>query len=410
MPTVIEALRRFMPAYLSTHPVLSRVQHRAIWALQNCRTAVMGGHVHECQSCPGQREYGFNSCHHKSCPQCGRAATAEWVRREQSKLIPAPYFMVTFTLPSELRDLFFGKEAKTAYDAFFHASAATLSQALANKKWLGAQQSGFTMVLHTWNQQMLFHPHIHCIVPGAGLDEQGRYTAVKEADYLLPADALKEGLKHHFGAQMQALGLECDPSVWRKKWDINVQAFGTGVNAIKYLGRYIYRSVIGDSRILAISHTHVTFRYLDRSDRAKPVERILTLSGVEFVRRYLRHVQPAKLRAVRYYGYHHPAAKKTRQRVQQSSGQTNQAEGRGQIENEGWKVEDRAEPIEDREESQTPEPSAAQAFQPSHRLCPCCRQPMVLIARILPGWKRGALWQPVQNRAPPGVPKGAPPP
>ena len=90
MPKVIEALRRFMPAYLSTQPVLSRVQHRAVWALQHCRTLTMGGHVHECPTCPGQREYGFNSCHHKSCPQCGRAATAEWVQREQSKLIPAP--------------------------------------------------------------------------------------------------------------------------------------------------------------------------------------------------------------------------------------------------------------------------------------------------------------------------------
>lgn len=218
----------------------------------------MGGHVHGCQRCASERHYAYHSCHHKSCPQCGRAATAEWVQREQSKLIPAPYFMVTFTLPSELRDLFFGEEAKAAYDAFFQASAATLSQTLAEEKWLGAASSAFTMVLHTWNQKMLFHPHLHCIVPGAGLDAQGRYVVVKDADYLLPADALKEVLKHHFGQQMKALGLSCDPAVWRKKWSVNVQAFGSGENAIKYLGRYIFRSVISDSRILAITDTHVT--------------------------------------------------------------------------------------------------------------------------------------------------------
>ena len=389
MPTVIDALRRFLPAYLSTRPCLSGVQHRAVWALQNCRTAVMGGHVHGCASCAGERHYAYHSCHHKSCPQCGRAATAEWVRREQSKLIPAPYFMVTFTLPAELRDLFFGPEAKAAYDAFFHASAATLSQTLAEKKWLGAQSSGFTMVLHTWNQKMLFHPHLHCIVPGAGLDAQGNYVVVKEADYLMPADALKEVLKHHFEAQIKALGLSCDPAVWRKKWGVNVQAFGSGANAIKYLGRYIFRSVISDSRILSITDTHVTFRYLDRSNRAKPVERSLTLSGEEFVKRHLRHVQPAKLRAVRYYGYHHPAAKKTRQRVQQSSGQPSTT----QTSADDTTTTENSEP---RTENRLPK-------------CPCCQQPMQLIARILPGWKRSALWQPQQSRAPPSE-KAAPQP
>jgi len=387
MPKVIEALRRFMPAYLSTKPVLSSVQHRAVWALQNCRTITMGGHVHECQTCAGQREYAFNSCHHKSCPQCGRAATAEWVRREQSKLIPAPYFMVTFTLPSELRELFFCKEAKAAYDAFFHASAATLSQTLANKKWLGAATSGFTMVLHTWNQKMLFHPHIHCIVPGAGLDEHGRYIVVKKADYLMPADALKEVLKHHFGAQMKALGLSCDPSVWHKKWGVNVQSFGSGENAVKYLGRYIMRSVIGDSRILAISDTHVTFRYIDRSDRANPCTRIMTLSGIEFVRRYLRHVQPAKLRAVRYCGYHHPAAKAKRQRVQKGSGQAGNDEAR--------MTNDETENSEPGTENNLPK-------------CPCCQQPMPRIARIFPGWKRRIDAQPQQSRAPPSEVKGGP--
>jgi hypothetical protein len=387
MPTVIEALRRFLPAFLSTKPVLSGVQHRAVWALQNCRTAVMGGHVHGCATCPGERHYAYHSCHHKSCPQCGRAATAEWVRREQSKLITAPYFMVTFTLPAELRELFFGKEAKAAYNAFFQAGAATLSQTLAEKKWLGAATSGFTMVLHTWNQKMLFHPHIHCIVPGAGLDEQGRYVSVKKAHYLMPADALKKVLRHHFGAQMKALGMASDPSVWRKKWGVNVQAFGTGENAIKYLGRYIMRSVIGDSRILAITGTHVTIGYKDRAAGSTP--RTLTMSGIEFTRRYLRHVQPAKLRAVRYYGYHHPAAKANRQRVSQSSGATPTP-------------------------TSTPgEPATENGELPTENTrpkCPCCQQPMELIGRIRPAWARGTLWQRVQSRAPPAQEKAAPRP
>ncbi len=298
--------------------------------------------------------------------------------------------MITFTLPSELRGLFFSQEAKAAYDAFFQACAATLSQTLAEKKWLGAVISAFTMVLHTWNQKMLFHPHLHCIVPAAGLDEHGNYIVVKDADYLMPADALKEVLKYHFGQQIKALGLSCDPSVWRKKWGVNVQAFGSGENAVKYLGRYIMRSVIGDSRILSITDTHVTFRYIDRSDRANPRERIMTISGIEFVRRHLRHVQPAKLRAVRYYGYHHPAAKKNRQRVQQSS---------------------RAAPMIIPPITPPSDPAAleTQNAEPlpakQEHLCPCCQQPMKRIARIEPAWKSGLLWLlPMQSRAPPSVP------
>jgi hypothetical protein len=242
------------------------------------------------------------------------------------------------------------------------------------------------MVLHTWNQQMLFHPHLHCIVPAAGLDEQGRYVVAKKADYLMPADALKKVLRHHFGAQIKDLGLNCDPAVWRKKWGINVQAFGSGENAIKYLGRYIYRSVIGDSRILSITDTHVTFRYKDRA--AGNTTRKLTLSGIEFVKRYLRHVQPAKLRAVRYYGYHHPAAKKKRQRVQQGSGAVPVITAPNTS----------SEPETQNQEQRT------KNAQPK---CPCCQQPMGIIAHILPGWKRGALWQPMQSRAPPNQPQGA---
>jgi|GEM_PF-2410082 len=205
----------------------------------------------------------------------------------------------------------------------------------------------------------------------------------------MPADALKEVLKHHFGAQMKARGLSCDPAVWRKQWGVNVQAFGIGENAIKYLGRYIMRSVIGDSRILAITDTHVTFRYTDRSDRNNPRPRTLTLSGIEFVRRHLRHVQPTKLRAVRYYGYHHPAAKAKRQLVQQGSGTTPSIRT----------PDESAEPATKNEE-----PGTAKR----EHLCPCCQQPMQVIARILPGWKRGALWQPIQSRAPPSEIKGPP--
>ena len=164
--TVIEALRRFLPDFQRLHPILDRARRRAIWALTHCRTAAMGGHAHACEKC-GDAHFVFHSCNHRACPQCGREATAQWVERELDKRIAAPYFMVTFTLPEELRAIFFTPSAKNVYDIFFAAASAALSDTLANPRWLGAATSGFTMILHTWNRRLLFHPHIHTIVPGA---------------------------------------------------------------------------------------------------------------------------------------------------------------------------------------------------------------------------------------------------
>ena len=167
---VIDALRRFLPDHLREHRhAMSKAQRRAAWAITHCRTAVMGGHLHACVPCH-TREFHFHSCNHRSCPQCGKDATAAWVERELGKRVGAPYFMVTFTLPAELRKLFFTPQAKEIYQLFFAAASSALSDTLANPKWLGAKTSGFTMVLHTWNQQLHFHPHLHCIVPGAGID------------------------------------------------------------------------------------------------------------------------------------------------------------------------------------------------------------------------------------------------
>lgn len=353
VPTVIEALRVFLPGYLRTKPVLSAPQRRAIWAINACRTPALGGQVHACADCT-QSRFAWHSCNHKACPQCGAAATQQWVAREQAKLIGAPYFMVTFTLPNELRELFFGNQAKEAFDLFFSSASSALSDKLAEPKWLGAIHSGFTMVLHTWNQQMQFYPHVHTIVPGGGLDANGAYRQVKSPQFLLPAAVLRRAFRHHFKQQLQQRGWQVDPAVWhRKDWGVHIQPFGSGENAVKYLGAYVARSVIGDSRILRITDTHVTFSYKDRARGG--ITDTLTLEGAEFVRRYLRHVLPRGLRSIRYYGYCHPAARKTRLKVTVLSGK----------------------PIELGQTSEArPQPT------PCRYLCPCCQKPMALRAKI----------------------------
>lgn len=315
--TVIEALRRFLPDFQAGNPFLDPAQRRAIWALTHCRTDEMGGHINACPGC-GKQAFHFHSCNHRSCPQCGSMGNAKWVKRELEKQVGAPYFMVTFTLPSELRRLFFGPEAKVAYDLFFKAASGSLSDVLANPKWLGAHKSGFTMVLHTWNQRMQFHPHIHTIVPGAGMDKNGKVVTVKKSNYLVKDEALRTVFRARFRDLLAASKLSdeskgVDPAVWEKNWGVDLKPFGSGGAAIRYLGAYVCKSVIGNRRITSIQNNTVSFTWKDRAHGK--MQRSDTIAGTEFVKRYLQHVLPKGMRSIRYYGFCHPAAKNRRERI-----------------------------------------------------------------------------------------------
>jgi hypothetical protein len=361
---VSEVLRRFLPGFLRAHPgPLTQAQRRAVWAITHCRTPVMGGHLWGCGAC-GARQFHYHSCNHRSCPLCGRAATAGWVGRELSRRVGAPYFMVTFTLPEELRRLFLAPAAKEAYGAFFGAAAAALSATLANPRWLGAANCGFTAVLHTWNQRLLFHPHIHCIVPGAGIAADGRVVTVRNANFLVPQPVLRTAFRARFRERLAALAADhplpaVDPAVWREDWGVHLQPFGDGQSAIKYLGAHVCRTTIGDARIVALDDQKVTFRWTDRAKGN--ARRLETIPGAEFVARYLRHVLPGGMRAIRHYGFCHPAAKARRERIAFHTG-----------------LPLLVGPIR----TATPAPAPPCA-------CPCCGAPMRPLLRILPGWRRG---------------------
>jgi len=309
----MEALRRFVPEFLKTGPSLPADPRRALWALSHCRTPALGGRAFACSRCKGVH-FAWHSCNHKACPQCGRAATAHWVKRELRKLVKAPYFLVTFTLPAELRGQFFGPRARDAYDLFFAAVSGALSEKLATDKGLRAPVHGFTAVLHTWNQQLGFHPHLHCLVPGAGLDAQGRPVRVKRPRFLVHQPHLQAAFRQHLYRALKARDWPVDPAVWDKDWGVHIQPAGTGASAVRYLGAYVARTALGDSRMVNVSDNSVAFRWKNRAQGNR--REILTLPGVEFVRRYLRHVLPRGLRSIRYYGFCHPAAKASRLRVQ----------------------------------------------------------------------------------------------
>ena len=352
-PTVIGALRRFLPEFLGSSPSLSADQHRALWAISHCRTPALGGRAFVCPDCH-RVHFAWHSCNHKACPQCGRAATAQWVQRELHKLVDAPYFLVTFTLPAQLRPCFFGPFAKQAYDLFFAAVSGSLSQKLATAKGLRAATSGFTAVLHTWNQQLGFHPHIHCLVPGAGLDGRGRFVRVRKPDYLLHLPLLQAAFREQLRELFRVHHWQVDPAVWGKDWGVHIQPAGNGRSALKYLGAYVARTALSDARMVGVDDHAVRFRWKNRA--AGNRREICTLTGVEFVARYLRHVLPRGLRSIRYFGFCHPTARAHRMRVQFHAG--------GSVH---WG-------------DSTP-PASTPAPVP---LCPCCRRPMRPLNLIAP--------------------------
>lgn len=353
--TVLEALRRFIPELRKTAPAHSAQQRRAIWAITHCRTPALGGRAFACKECR-HVHFAWHSCNHKACPQCGAQDAHRWVQRQLRKLINAPYFLVTFTLPAELRGCFFGPHARLAYDLFFTAAAGALSQKLANDKALRAHTNGFVAVLHTWNQRLEFHPHIHCLVPGAGLDEHHQFVRVKKPEFLLHLPHLRAAFRQHLYRLFKENNWQVDPEAWRKSWGVHIQPAGCGASALKYLGAYVTRTAITNTRMVKVQEDSVIFRWKDRARNNK--RRLMTLPGVEFARRYLRHVLPSGLRSIRYYGFCHPAAKANRMRVQLHSGTPVQL---------GQAV--------------ALSPQAAQCGWPA---CPRCGQPTRLVLRIGP--------------------------
>lgn len=363
VPPVIEVLRRFLPEYQRSQPALDSARRRAIWAITHCRTPAMGGHLHACEDC-NTKEFVCHSCNHRSCPQCGRNATAQWVDRELCKRVGAPYFMVTFTLPSGLREYFFGAHAKRVYDLFFEAAAEALSDMLAIPRFLGAEVCGFTAVLHTWNQRLGFHPHIHCMVPGAGINSAGKVVTVNYPKFLVDSKVLSKAFRTRFLRKFswlaRELGLDPIASVVRhQKWGVDLQACGDGGSAVRYLGTYICRTAISDSRMVASDADTVTYKWKDR--KHGNVIREETIPGEEFITRYLRHVLPPGMRAARRYGFCHPAAKRARERIALHTGRPIFIGGFA--------------------------PLPTKPATPP-RKCPCCDQPMQVTIRILPAWRR----------------------
>jgi hypothetical protein len=298
---------------------LNRLHLKVLTAIERCRTAALGGHLDECVRC-GHRVISFNSCRNRHCPKCQANARDHWLAARERELLPTRYVHVVFTLPHELAPLTL-QNKKTVYDLLFRTSAETLWEIARDPKHLGAE-IGFFSVLHSWNQKLEFHPHIHCVVPAGGLSADHTRWVATHPQFSLPVaalakvfrgkftEALEEAFangKLGFHGAMKPLGR---PKVFaqllrqthRKKWVVYAKPpFGGPEHALRYLGRYTHRVAISNHRLVSFDKDHVTFRWRDSAHKNK--QRLLTLHVNEFLRRFLLHVLPPGFVRIRHFGF-----------------------------------------------------------------------------------------------------------
>jgi len=298
--------------------ILTPEQHNVSHAIVNCRTAVLGGHVDECNQC-GARQNSYNSCRNRHCPKCESFKAADWISAREAELLPVPYFHVVFTLPHELNTLVLYNK-RLLYHLLFQAAWETL-KTLGNDPARLNGEMGMLSILHTWGQNLSQHNHVHCIVPG------GAYTADRQwnqskSKFLFPVKVMSTLFRGIYVKNLRQLyeanELQLPPSIhfdallntlMAKSWNIYAkEPFAGPKQVLNYLGRYTHKIAISNSRILACDENTVTFKWRDYSDLNK--NKIMTLSAQEFIRRFLQHVLPNGFMRIRSFGFLSNAAKK----------------------------------------------------------------------------------------------------
>ncbi len=306
MLEVADIVRLHGAAYREQSGVLlSSVQKRALRDIAACRTPFFGGHLHQCDRCQ-EKVFSYHSCGNRSCPKCHQRQTDRWIEKQRGHLLPCSYFLVTFTLPAELRPLA-RSHPKMIYGLLMKAAADALQKLANDPRFLGARL-GALAVLHTWTRAMLLHPHVHMLVTAGGLSTDGSWIDSKHR-FLVPVKALSVIFRAKFCAGLQKAGLlgGLSPSLWKKKWVTHSKPAGRGEKVLDYLGRYVFRIAIANSRLESFDNGQVRFRY--RDNRSQQIRHV-TLPAHEFIGRFLQHVLPRGVVKVRYYGIWSPSQRK----------------------------------------------------------------------------------------------------
>lgn len=299
---------------------MSSQQKRVFSDIQACRTAILGGHVRTCDNCD-HHEISYNSCRNRHCPKCQAMARAEWLAEREAELLPISYFHVVFTLPAEIALLAL-QNKRLLYGMLFQAASETLRQVAADRRHLGAEEIGLLAVLHTWGQNLLHHPHVHCVVPAGGFSPDRTRWIPSRPNFLVPVPVLKivfrakvrDGLKRLFrsgklvfAGQLAALAhwkafLAFLKPVCEKEWVVYAKApFRGPDHLLHYLARYTHRVAISNHRLIAFDGESVTFRWKDYAHGNK--KRKMTVSADEFLRRFLLHTLPRGFVRIRFFGF-----------------------------------------------------------------------------------------------------------
>jgi len=277
---------------------------RVIEAITRCRTQANGAVLYRCEGC-AEPHVVHRSCGNRHCSGCQQHKTYQWLARQLERQLPTHHFMLTFTVPEPLR-AFLRSHQRIGYGTLFEASAGAIKRLAADPKHLGADTPGFFGVLHTWGRALIYHPHIHYVVPGGALQSQDRQWHPCSPGFYLPVRALSSIFRAKFRDAMDQAGLlaEIPQEVWATDWNVNCQPVGDGAATIQYLARYVFKVAISESRILRVDPVNVVFRYRKvHSNRL----RTMVLPIMEFMRRFLQHVLPWGFMKVRYYGFLSPS-------------------------------------------------------------------------------------------------------
>jgi hypothetical protein len=315
---VADLLRAKGDHFIGQSGWLTWQQLSVLRAITRCRTAALGGHIDQCSSC-GHQAISYNSCRNRHCPKCQAQARQRWLAAREKELLEVPYFHVVFTLPHELNPLCH-RNAEVLYNLLFRASAAAMLEVAANPKRLGGR-IGFISILHTWGQNLMLHPHVHCVVPAGGLSADGQCWIRPKYSFFLPVAVLSAVFRAKFVAGLRrafrhgklvfggSTSRLSEPkqfaafldSLFQQKWVVYAKPAFASSLVLRYLGRYTHRVAISNHRLLAFDGDDVTFRWKDYAHGNK--QRKMTVSAMEFLRRFSQHILPRGFVRIRQFGF-----------------------------------------------------------------------------------------------------------
>jgi rubrerythrin len=363
-----DIFRQYGSAYRQKYAARLLSSHRrTMTAIERCRTEALGGQVYSCSAC-GEVRYSYHSCRNRHCPKCQHEQAQEWLQLQQELLLRVPYFLLTFTLPAQLR-IFASRNQKLFYNTLFRASAQAVQILARDPRFIGGQ-IGLVGVLHTWTRNLAYHPHVHYLVPGGGLGPNSQSWLKARNNFFLPVSALSRLFRARFQHLLCQTSIfpQIPSDVWHLDWVVHCKGVGNGQTALKYLAPYVYRVAIRNRRLIKMVDTghmessQITFQYRDSKTQKL---KLCTLSAEKFIHRFLQHVLPRGFVKIRYFGFFGAALRPRLLSLRQ------------QLEQDSSIQQSRSQPETDSERipSQVPH---------SVWLCPKCGRPMLFLRALSP--------------------------